>query len=49
MALRYYESGLHISAENVTLLEEILALPIEEAELRVEDELDQDGGTDMRA
>ncbi len=30
LAFRYYESELHISAENLALLEEIVTLPIEE-------------------
>jgi hypothetical protein len=49
LAFRYYESELHISEENLALLEEIMTLPIEEAGLLVEDELDVDGELDLRA
>jgi hypothetical protein len=49
LMFRYYESELHISAENLALLGEIMSLPIEEAELLVEDELDGDGELDLRA
>jgi hypothetical protein len=49
LMFRYYESELHISDENLSLLEEIMTLPIDEAELLVEDELDQDGELDLRA
>ena len=49
LAFRYYESELHISAENIELLKEIMTLPIEEAELLVEDELDEAGELDIRA
>jgi hypothetical protein len=49
LAFRYYESELHVSDENLALLEAIMTLPIEEAELLIEDELDQDGELDLRA
>jgi hypothetical protein len=49
LAFRYYESELHISNENLALLEEIMTLPIEEAELLVEDELDEHGELNLRA
>ena len=44
LAFRYYESELHISNENLALLDEIMTLPIKEAELLVEDEMDESGG-----
>ena len=49
LAFRYYESELHISDENLSLLEAIMTLPIEEAELLVEDEMDDDQELDLRA
>ena len=49
LAFRYYESELHISAENLATTEEIMALPIEDAQLLVEDEVDEGGELDLRA
>lgn len=49
LMFRYFESELHISDENLRLLEEIMTLPIEEAESLTEDELDEKGEMDLRA
>lgn len=49
LMFRYFESELHISNENLQLLEEIMTLPIEEAELLTDDELDDKGEMDLRA
>ena len=39
--LAFYVSELHISDENLAFSEEIMTLPIEEAELLIEDLLDE--------
>ena len=49
LMFRYFESELHISDENLCLLEEIMTLPIEEAELLTEDELNDKGEMDLRS